>query len=230
MMRVQQKQAGVSLVEMMIGMVVALIVLAGVGNIYVTTIVSSAESTAMARLNQEMRAVMGIMSSDLRRAGYWSGATTLGGDIATNPNPFMAATADLQIHGGTCVLYTYDTQEDGAAGNEDYLGFRLTNGAIWMRTAGTTTSDANCTNGTWARLTDESFLNVTSLALSLNGSTCLNITTEADCSVTAPTAGDITVETRRVNITLAGQLVGDAAMNTIINQTVKIRNDRVVSN
>lgn len=64
------RQAGVSLIELMIGMVVGMIVIGGVLTIYIAVIESSNETIKQSRLNSEMSALMNIMTNDVRRAGF----------------------------------------------------------------------------------------------------------------------------------------------------------------
>lgn len=74
MMTEQKKfksQAGVTLIELMIGLVVGLIVLSGIGYAYIVTFKSSRDIIYSARLNQELAAVTSIIVGDIRRAGHW---------------------------------------------------------------------------------------------------------------------------------------------------------------
>ena len=66
-----KKQRGVTLTELMVGSAVGLFVIAGVLSVYVAVAQSSAETLGASRLNQEMSALMSVMVSDIRRAGYW---------------------------------------------------------------------------------------------------------------------------------------------------------------
>lgn len=75
-------QGGFTFIELMIGIVVGMIVIAAATTIYVTTVRGSAETLRQIKLNQELRAIMDVMVSDIRRAGYW--ANTVTGD-PSNP-------------------------------------------------------------------------------------------------------------------------------------------------
>jgi type II secretory pathway component PulJ len=68
------RQAGFGLVEMMIGILVGLIVVAAATSMLSTTMASSNDNIKMTRLDQEMRQVMTMLSRDLKRATLWDPA------------------------------------------------------------------------------------------------------------------------------------------------------------
>lgn len=242
------RQTGLTLTELLIGLVVGLIVLGGVIAIYLATFRGSTDVLRSARLNQELRAVTDIMSGDIRRAGYWAGA--VGGGMT---NPFMDRTAgtatDIHIlDTGSCVLYSYDAtylagNTVGTVDAADRFGFRLTNGAIMMRSSGATADD--CSDGTWEAVTDSKSVTIDSLTFSFAGSKCLNTNTSgawtanaasttpvcADNTAsgyTAPTAGDNLVEIRQLTISVTAHHVDDASVKIEFDESVKLRNNRIV--
>jgi prepilin peptidase dependent protein B len=152
--------------------------------------------------------------------------------------------------GGECLLYTYDADEDGLLDDGDIFGFRLAGGAVQMRTSGDTGANArhdlcNDADDTWMMLTDPNTITINTLNFSLGNSECLNIrepdgldndaangvddAAEADCYAQAPVAasGDITIETRQVTITLAGNSATNAATIASMTQDVRVRNELV---
>lgn len=174
-----RRQSGVSLVELMVGIVVGLIVLLGISSVYVNSARSSRTATAANQLNQDMRAVMDIMVNDLRRAGFWSTAVT-------GTNPFTAAATNIRITSpaanNDCILYSYDAPFAGAPNGAvdtgtDFFGFRLTGGAIQTLQSTTITSTATvCANinaDSWSTLTDNRAIAVTRLTFDSVGSRCI---------------------------------------------------------
>ncbi len=65
-----KKQQGVSLVELMIGIGIALILLTGVLTVMLRVSSSGADSVQATRLNQQMRETMDFVTKELQRAGY----------------------------------------------------------------------------------------------------------------------------------------------------------------
>ena len=176
------RQRGVTMIEMMVGILVGLIVLWGISTVYINSARGSRTTTAQNAMNQDMRAVMDIMVGDIRRAGYWQ-TTVLG------VNPFTVfGTSDLVINpAGNCILYSYDaTHRTVAAGftnvagvrdaGTDFFGFRLMNGRIQTLAPDSTLAStavgtcANAANGAgWVDLTDERAINVTGLTMTTVG-------------------------------------------------------------
>jgi len=235
------RQRGVSLIELMVGLVVSLLIIAAAAATYLTTARSGRDAINSAKLNVELRSAMDLMVDEIRRAGY----SAVGG--GTNPfNSLVTATyTDLTVTGGTCVEFAYDNDGDGFVDTDEFFGFRVVNGVMQMRdrTAGGGVIAA-CANGTWLPITDGSVVTI-----GQRGSTpyfvlsyqCLNSRTDQtnaarcvagvptyDDAVTAGTKVDL-IETRTVAINLAGQLVSDAVMRMELGQDVLVRNHRIVT-
>lgn len=131
----------------------------------------------------------------------------------------------------------------------EYYGFRLNNGVVEMRLTGNTTAVAGCGNvgQSWQAMTisdngGES-LNITRLAFSFDPiadpdlpttSKCLNTfkldppeDTLCEDTVDYLETDDRAIETRQVNIVIAGQLANDATVTKTVSGSVRIRNDRI---
>lgn len=241
---------GFTLIELMIAILIGLIIIVAIGTIYITTYRSSSDTLKSAQLNHDMGTTALLMMNDIRRAGYWGGAVT---GSEPKDNPFVTGTANLQIIGSDCILYTYDAnasgfltpadQTDDIDGTE-YYGFKLNNGTVQMRLSGSTTAD--CDDGVWVNLMDSAEINITDLRFSYvpdavnipnisATSRCLNVSAEPqelsnkNCA-SAIADGDITageiVETRQVLYSMTGTLVDDATVLKTLSGSVKVRNDR----
>jgi len=124
-----QKQAGLTLIEMMIAMVLGLFVTAVIITVFSTNVRSSTENIKMIRLNQELRGVMTMMVDELKRHGYSSDSTNVN---------FMD---DFSIS-STCARYSYDetnrdpagSETDGVRDADERFGFELNGSTImWAR-------------------------------------------------------------------------------------------------
>lgn len=181
------KQNGLSLIELLIGLLVGVIVVAGAVNVFTGSIQSSADNIKLTRLNQDLRAVMDIMVRDIRRAGFVTDNPAQHG-LSLRNNPFFIAgdtdIAVLNYDGGidNCILYSYnrdtsnDTLDNGVIEPEsnDLLGFRLhltgdNAGVLQMRSSGSTTTD--CTDGEWDGLTDRRDIEITNLTFGFDPNT-----------------------------------------------------------
>lgn len=169
------RQRGVSLLELMIGIAVGLLVIASSLVIYLNGSRGSAESIRASRFNQDLREVMNVMVNDIRRAGF------SGNNGAGVANVFTGATTNLSIN-GSCLLYAYDAvYEGGAAGSVeavDIFGFRLNGSTLQMlnTTVGLTSTDTTaCANANnWVDLTDPAEILIQTLTFSTAGSRCLS--------------------------------------------------------
>jgi len=253
-----QRQRGFTLTELMITVALGLSVISSVLLGYLATYKGSMGTLASSKLGQDMNTVISLMTGELRRAGYSAEAAVL--DSPENNSFSVVDSTALEIFNtvasntqqaatgsGSCIVYTYDMDQDGVVDAAELSGFRLSNGVVQMRTSGNAADPDTCssTSNTWSDLTDDDLLTVTALTFDLSGSNCLNTrepdgvnndadgstdeSDEADCYAQVPTAGsnDITVETREVAITLTGNLTNDSFTRLSISQTVRVRNDWV---
>jgi type IV pilus assembly protein PilW len=68
-----RRQRGFSLVELMVAMLIGLILLFGVTQVYVSSKRSANAQEDLARMQENGRFAMDLITRDLRRAGYWGG-------------------------------------------------------------------------------------------------------------------------------------------------------------
>ncbi len=68
----QGRQRGTTLTGLMVGMAVGILVLTAALNAYLMISEGARDNLLQARLNQELRAALGLMQLDIRRAGYWN--------------------------------------------------------------------------------------------------------------------------------------------------------------
>ena len=206
------------MIELMIGLLVTSVIIAGVMGLYVSMLKSSNSLINIGHLDRQLHSVISIMSSDIQRAGYWSQAET------SSTNPFMVTgNSDLFVSAGNdCILLTYDHDRDGtlpsisASVDDERYGYRLVGGIIQFRPRG---SPFGCTApaNTWQNLTDPNAITVTQFTLAKNED-------DIDIDGAGPDTAKITL--RNVMITLSGQLVSDATASETLQQTVRVYNDK----
>jgi Tfp pilus assembly protein PilW len=134
-----RRNAGFSLVELMVAMVLALIVIGAVIALVLSMMRANNQTISATRLTQELRATAALMEADLRRAGGvldpLTSATAIGGQPDTTLATINTATAG-------CVIYSYAGAEGG-----NFHSLSLQNGAVFLD-AGATAADATCNGGT----------------------------------------------------------------------------------
>lgn len=237
--RSYRRQVGVSLIELMIGMVIGLIIVGAAGTVYVNAVRSGSDTLRSAKLNIELRGAMDMMVAELRRAGYSSVSATV------STNPFMLTNTNVSLPTSDCILFAYDSNGNGTTDTADFFGFKKNNTAISMRLGGTAPSTlvaSGCAVGSdsWENITDPKTVVVDTLTFSLtyqcvNAQTNVSSTTE-ECKAGSPTVFDVAaaaspqsdlVEIRNVTITLIGHHISDSTTTMTLSQSVRIRNDRI---
>ncbi len=232
-----RRQRGVTLIELMVGMLVGLLILMAVSTIYISTIRSSADTLAAARLNQELRAAMSIIAGDLRRAGYWN-------QFEEADNPFDNGVADVEISGdGQCVVYAYDLSNDGEIGANERFAMRRVivdqRGVMqmWNGNAGATLANCNdaANSADWIDLVGGdgfvNLLNVPGEDVFSQEDLCFNLDDPTDhpnalsCLDAALPAGSLIRQVRHVVITLEGRAQAASGSRMRVTERVRLRND-----
>lgn len=188
-----KSEAGLTLVELLIGVLLGTIVAAGALSVYVMSIQGQTDNIQLARLNQDMRAMMDIMVRDIRRAGFVTDnpePEADGGYLSSlKNNPFFAATNDLAIYNnGSCIVYSYNRNHPYEktqappdniikVDNDERLGFRLSSGNLQMRLSGNTNASCNAEGDSWQSITEPE-VEITALKFTLTSST-LNVSSMA---------------------------------------------------
>ncbi len=240
------RASGFSLVELMISITIGLVVLGGVVSIFVSSVKSNADALKMTRLNQELQAVMSMMTRDIRRAGYWGTATNAIGSLLVsgvetrpNTNPFDNPATFTRVATGkygseaanSCITFSYDTDADGnidvgsgaapTNGTDERFGFRLNSRALETRESG-----ALCTDDGWQNITDERSTRITTLQFTLKPQPAISLNNpdlKGKCE--GADTYNCTINVREVQIELKGELVSDVNVKRELTETVRIRND-----
>lgn len=189
-MSVNNRSRGFTLIELMVALVLGLVVVGGVMGVFMSTYQANAQNIKSVRLNEEMRAVMSLISRDIRRAGTrdlaWQPSLLGSANLFANNVNWVLTRYDGTVPVNSCALFAYDTDGNDSVDTVDRRGYRLrrqgTLQSVEMRRTGTA-----CNGAGWEKITDENVMNV------LN----LNFTTTRE----QPVLG---VEVRTVIVTLRG--------------------------
>ena len=227
--RSRRLSLGMSIVELLIGVAIGLFILAGASAMFVSNVTNSRRLLIEARINQDLRATMDLVTRDLRRGGYWgnslAGTLATGSTSVTQANPYsvVTSTGTTQID----YAYTLDTTENNAldAGTEQF-GFRLntTVNAIQMNIG-----------GTWQTLTNTDILSIPNTGFTITPTettidirdACAKICTDTVLSPSVPTSTQNCprVQVRTYNIVLAGTSKTDSSVSRTLRSQVRVRND-----
>jgi type IV pilus assembly protein PilW len=147
MRSIDNKLSGFTLIEMLVGIVIGMIVVAAASVMMVMVLKSQKDITASVKLNQELGTVMAVMSNEIRRAGFRvcdiKKMHDAGSNCPLNPAgeevPYIryntsATDKDLEIfdvngddppHKGDCILYRYNADLNDSDDLGEQRGFRL---------------------------------------------------------------------------------------------------------
>lgn len=167
-------QAGLTLVELMIGLLIGLIVVGGGISVFSISVKGQSDNIKLTRLNQDLRSMMDIMVRDIRRAGFVTSDPTTNLTSLLN-NPFtdaitVGSTTDLELHNANaCIVYAYNRNDDTPpiVTSNERLGFKQVGAELRMRQSGST--NENCDNSRWQNIT-EAEVEITNLQFTLTTS------------------------------------------------------------
>jgi prepilin peptidase dependent protein B len=205
------KQQGLTLIELMVGIVIGLIVVAGGISFYVATIQGSTNTHRSTHLTQDSNAIMQLMTNELRRAGH--------GILTSNLSPAGSAAGTE----ANCILYGYWDPVDSEL---VYSGFKLDNNVVKMRTVTTVIGD--CTNG-WQDLSDGTqvkYYGVTDYSDPIDASDYGDSSDAGNIFkiFREDVGGSGTVDVRNITIGLKAESVADAIISKSQTMIVRLRN------
>jgi len=149
-----RRDAGFSLVELMVAMLAGLIIIGAAVTFAVSTLRSYSENILSSRLTQELRTGMNLVVRELRRAGHDS--TSVSRVLTTTS---ASTFNELEID-GSCITYEYDRQvgDDGPDATE-IRGFRLNDGVLQLN-ASSAAIDCDA-DADWEDITDPDVVQIT---------------------------------------------------------------------
>ncbi|MDH5545171.1 MAG: prepilin-type N-terminal cleavage/methylation domain-containing protein [Gammaproteobacteria bacterium] len=216
----QTAQSGFSLLEMMIASSLGTLIIMGLLQVFASNVRTNSDAILSTKMTQELRATMDFITTEVRRAGYWSASPAPAGSV----NPY-----GIHEINQTCLLYSYDTTAATTPVTTTNRGFRLnttTNTIEWIQSS----TPVDCASGAWTPITIPSMVTVTAVNFSLNSnSACMNATTGGDCDpcngATAVWAvNDVLHYTRGINVIVAAQLTNAPTVSMALQETISIRN------
>lgn len=219
----RRHEAGLSTVELLVGVTVGLFI---VGAALLLSLTLTRENRLLlieARLMQDMRSAMDLVTREMRRSGYWAnaqkgswfyGATSITTPYGATGYAAITPTASMASE----VTYAYSKDANDVADAGDVFGFRLSNNVLQM----------NVGNSNFQALTDPSATKITKFEV-----TPVN-TAKQTISLSCPKAcpsGSTTcppqLQIREFVILLEGQAVGTGAdiVQRTLRSEVRVRND-----
>lgn len=220
--RLTRFERGLSLVELLVGLAVGLMVVAGAAMVSSTQISDSRRLLLETQIQQDLRAAADIITRELRRSGsnaMLNQARAYVWNPATNTPPVVNLYNTVTLTGtpATQVVYAY-YRSNAVAGGQGPYGFKLENGAIKSQI------DAD---GTWQELTDIRAVTVDTFTITENTAVPA---AQLPCPNDCPGGGTAcwpTLKVRELVVDIGAHATNDAAIVRTLRTTVRLRNDRV---
>ena len=200
-------QRGLTLIELMIGMVIGLIVSGIALNLYLSTLNISTQTANTVRLNQEMRLIMDMMVSDIRRAGY--GKVSEGVSVAYSS--IVSGGVPVSIFDGeSCLVVAYNADADS---DVELFAYKTASNAVQLSelsAASTSTASIDCSNfSDWKNLS----------STDISAFSALSFTSNAASSGWASTLPKV------ITVTMSASSAQDSKIFRQLIETVRVRNE-----
>jgi prepilin peptidase dependent protein B len=245
------RQRGMTLVETMVALVLGLIVTAAMLTMMANTLGTGTRTIEMARLQQELRAVMQLVSRDIRRSAYNAEAIRCFGNIdcaadGTFPNGLPG---EIVINAANdCLLFEMDRDHDGDPTDDAPGGFRrLSSNGVGRVQMWTGDGDTTCTStsSAWIDVTDPALVDVQGFLACLeidasdaqcdglldDGSADPNIPGDLSFSdvVEDDGAGNLTWQrSRKLYLSIDAELIGHPDIAKTLSDVIQVRNDIII--
>jgi type IV pilus assembly protein PilW len=226
--RGRQRDRGLSIVELLVGITVGLFVLAGATMMASNQISDNKRLLLETQVQQDLRTAMDVMVRDIRRSGFSFHADVLqpvGAPLAT-PTGYKPAGTD----GSNVLLYTYSSVATPAdnktadpsdpADIPDFKGFILEDETIKVQLG----------LGNFQALTDRGVVEIKELTATRVQSPPIALPTcsgPGPCPVSVTGCGNPRVVTRYIDLTIVGESVHDHRVRRALTTRVRVRNDEV---
>jgi type II secretory pathway component PulJ len=210
------RQEGLSLVEMMVGLAVGLLVVAGATMVVTSQLGDNRRLLLETQLQQDLRAAADIVTRDLRRAGGWTDTARLGlWSPAALPqaNPYAAATPASGVTDSQ-VDYGYYRN----ASSPTVYGFKLEDGTV-----------KSLLGAGWQELTDPRVMTVTTFDITAREGPPQQTPCPKLCpGLPAPaTACWPAVSVRDFVVDITAQSAAYPNVRRSLSTTVRVRNDLI---
>ncbi|MCU7375398.1 prepilin-type N-terminal cleavage/methylation domain-containing protein [Paucibacter sp. O1-1] len=212
-------QHGLSLIEMMVGLTIGMIVVAGASLMTVAQLEDHRRLMLETQVQQDLRAAADLVLRDMRRAGFnrraEDGVSAPGAAAKANLYAMASLDKDGQL------LYSYsrakgEADEDGEVANNEEFGYRVRSKELQFRHG-----------GNWQPLTDPKTLEITSFEPQL---LVQRVKLDEFCQRPCPAgATDCppSMEVRELRLTLSGKAAHDARVVRSVTVSTRLRNDAI---
>jgi type IV pilus assembly protein PilW len=227
---------GISLIELMVGIAVGMIIVAGASVMMTNQVTEHRRLTLETQVQQDLRAAADLMLRDLRRAGSWAAPQNSVWAPGTTSPPVANAYAGTSLemaHGSAVLEYSYsrhkdrsrssnaaiaDPEDNAMSSSTEKFGFKIEDGGILKFRIG----------DKWQPLTDNNVVVITAFNIVAQEQV---IALDDFCSTICPAANPTCPPTQKLrlfDISLTGHAAHDAKVERTIKLASRVRNDQIL--
>ena len=224
------RQAGASLMEVMVAMSISLIVTAAMIALMANSLSTTARIVKMTKLADDMRVAMQMMTRDVRRSSFNAQAMQCYGNEDCASDGSLTLAGDVAIVGSNCFWFEMDRGFNGDSTDDEAGGFRwrsrtvddVTVGWMEMYTGDTqpTCDEAAGTAG-WVAITDPEEINITAFSVDDGLSYTENVLEDVHGHI-------IQQKVRKIRMNMQGQLVMDPNIVRRTRDVISVRNNLIL--
>ena len=221
------RQAGATLMEVMIAMSISLVVTAAMIAMMSNSLGTTARIIKMTKLSDDMRVAMQLMTRDVRRSSYNANSMLCyaNEDCGTDSSGLTIA-GDVTINdAGTCFTFLTDRDHDGDSTENDAGGFRHVVddgvGIIEMWTGDATpdcSDEAGAAN--WVEITNPDNMDIFAFTVDSNES--------YERLILDNGPDKLMQRVRKIRMTMQGRLVMDNNIQRQVVDVINVRNDMLI--
>jgi type II secretory pathway pseudopilin PulG len=227
----KSRQAGASLMEVMIAMSISLVVTASMIALMANSLSSTARIIQMTKLSDDLRVALQMMSRDVRRSNYNSDSMfCYANEDCTDPDDgSVTATADIAINNSNdCFWFAVDRNHDdyGDADEVAAGGFRrVTKGGVGVIQMWVGGAEPDCSDGPdedgWVDVTDQNNMDIFGFTID-NSLSYTQVVQDNGFGET------LSQRVRKIRMNLQGRLVLDNTITRQMEDTISVRNDFLI--
>jgi len=212
------QQRGFTLVELMIGLAVGLFVVGSASGLLAARLREHKAMLVEARLMQDLRTSMDIVTRDLRRTGYWGQATAAMHAASPASNPYLSLAPASAASDAVSFQLSRDEVENNRLDDNEQFGFRLRKGVLDMLIG----------SGSWQALTDAGTLNVTAFTVTptVREQALATDLCDTPCPVGVAACGP-TLQQRSLAVSITARAGADSRIVRTLTSEVRLRNDAI---
>jgi hypothetical protein len=224
----KSRQAGASIMEVMIAMSISLVVTAAMIALMTNSLGTTTRIIKMTKLTDDLRTTMQMMSRDVRRSNYNVEAYKCYANDDCMTDGAVTAVGEITISAGNdCFWYSMDRNWDDYAETAKIAagGFRrVTSGGVGVIEMWTGGAAPDCSSGAgatgWVQITNPQNMDISAFF----------VEEDPDLSYTQLVQDDgmgnvLSQKIRKVRLNMLGRLVMDDSIERYVEDVITVRND-----